>query len=133
MRTGPHVAVGCVLLTVLAGCGEELGATPIARVAVEGRVTDGSRPVVGGWIEFLPVDGATGHLRSAPLGADGSFRVTGLGSGPHVVRLVRPSSPGVEAMFQQFASPIRVTIAPGAVLAIDLARERLRARTGGAP
>lgn len=132
MRTKTHVAVGCVLLTAVAGCGEELGATPIAHVAVEGRVTDGSKPVAGGWIEFLPVDGTTGHLRSAPLGADGSFRVTGLGSGPHVVRLVRPSSPRVEAMFQQFASPIRVAVAAGAELGIDLARERLRARTGGA-
>jgi len=120
------------LLTVLGGCAEEWGRTPIAGVEVSGRVREGARPISGGWIEFIPVDGAVGHLRSAPLHEDGTFQATRLGLGPHVVRLVRPASPGVDPIFQQFTSPLRVVVEPGARVDIDLARERRRLQAGGA-
>jgi hypothetical protein len=119
------------VLAVQAGCAEHWRPTPRVELEVEGRVHDGPRPISGGWIEFIPVDGAVGHLRSAPIQPDGTFRATRVGAGPHVVRLVQPSSPGVDPAFQQFTSPIRVVIEPGESVEIDLARERLRLRSGG--
>jgi hypothetical protein len=115
------------LIAALTGCGEEVRATrPPATVQVSGRVRDGARPVAGGWVEFLPVDGTVGHLRSAPLDQDGVFRLAGLGIGRHAVRLVHRNPVAIDPMFQQFTSPLRVDVTPGARIDIDLARERAR-------
>ncbi|HKI20908.1 MAG TPA: hypothetical protein VKA15_23655, partial [Isosphaeraceae bacterium] len=55
---------------------------------VRGVVTEGRRPVGGGWIEFVPVDGTIGKLRSARLNADGSFEAKGVAVGVNLVRIV---------------------------------------------
>jgi hypothetical protein len=111
---------GLVVLTALvygtAGCSEELGpeAFPVARV--KGRVTEGGRPITGGWIEFFPVDGGVGALRSAKLQPDGSFDADKVAVGLNLIRLVNTNISSVPARliaphaFNQYTSPIRRTI-----------------------
>jgi hypothetical protein len=101
------------------------------RVArVSGVVKQGKRPVCGGWIEFIPVDGTLGNLRSARLRPDGRFDVDGVAVGRNAIRLVdaRIESMPVVGRFSQFTTPIRRVIAehPSAPLKIDLAEEAVR-------
>lgn len=59
-------------------------------IAVGGRVRVGAVPIEGGWIEFWPVDGTVGDLKSSPIAADGTFALAGLTPGRRLVSLVRP-------------------------------------------
>ena len=52
---------------LLTGCGEELGPVPMKVVQVRGVVREGARRLSGGWVEFFPVNGTVGNLRSARL------------------------------------------------------------------
>jgi hypothetical protein len=105
------------------GCAEERPWPRGERVDVEGRVRVGAQPLRGGWLEFYPVGGTVGVVRSAPIGSDGTFRVTGVGRGRNVVRVVfPPPEPRVERVFQQYYSPVRPVVEPGARLDIDLRR-----------
>jgi hypothetical protein len=80
-------------------------------------------PIRGGWIEFIPIDGALGSLRSAPIQPDGSFQATHVAQGRNVVRIVNPpASPSVERVFQLFYSPIRVDVSGERAIEIDLSR-----------
>lgn len=108
------------------GCSEELAGPRVPTASVAGRVRLGSTPVSGGWVEFLPVEGAVGSLRSAPLDRDGRFQLRGVAIGKNLVRLVHPRTPGVEMAFQRFTSPLRVDVADGLEVDLDLNRERLR-------
>ncbi len=122
--------IGAALLS--GGCTEELGPVPMPVTRVQGVVTEGRRPISGGWIEFLPVDGTVGNLRSARLGSDGSFNADGVAVGENAIRLVnaRVETPAYRQLFGSFASPIRRDIAahPSQPLRIDLDEEAIRAR-----
>jgi hypothetical protein len=100
---------------------------------VEGIVTQGDRPVSGGWIEFTPVGGTVGNLRSARLRADGRFVGEGVAVGENAIRLVnaRMESPVFVRLFSPFTSPIRRVIAehPSGPLKIDLVEEAVRYET----
>jgi hypothetical protein len=114
------------------GCSEELGPVPLRVARVRGLVREGGRPISRGWIEFFPVDGTIGNLRSARLRADGSFEADGVAVGANLIRLVNPSpieSP-MAARFRSFASPIRRTISdqPGEPITVDLFEETIRAQ-----
>src|SRR5947209_4945853 len=76
--------IGAALLPV--GCSEELGPVPMPVARVHGVVTEGHRPVAGGWIEFMPVDGTVGNLRSARLEPDGSFAADRVAVGVNAIR-----------------------------------------------
>ena len=52
-------------ISLAAGCAEELGPTKKVLVDVSGRVRLGATPVSGGWVEFIPIDGAVGDVRAA--------------------------------------------------------------------
>ncbi len=126
-----------LLIILAAGCGK-LGppeAFPSSRVV--GKVHVNAIPVAGGWIEFLPINGARGHLRSAPIDPDGRFELTRVANGTNAVRLIRAKSPiPVGRVFEQFhTSPIRRTIGPGARVEIDvnLADEARRLGQPGSP
>ncbi len=112
------------------GCGEELGPVPMPVTRIKGIVKEGDRPVSGGWIEFTPVDGTVGNLRSARLGADGRFDAEGVAVGKNAIRFVnaRIGSLGFRQLFTPYTSPIRRVIAadPPAPLAIDLVEEAVR-------
>ena len=121
------------LVSGTAGCSEELGpeAFPVARV--KGRVTEGGRPITGGWIEFFPVDGGVGALRSAKLQPDGSFDADQVAVGLNLIRLVNTNIYNVDAsrMFSRYISPIRRNIPqkPAGPLLIDLVDEAIQFNT----
>ena len=128
-----------VLLTALLGllapgCAEELATERPATARIQGVVRVGDRPVGGGWIEFLPVEGTVGNLRSAPLGPDGRFQVSGVAVGRNLVRLVRSPielptpSPDPRLGFGQFTSPLRVEVREGASIDLDVRAEAQRLR-----
>ena len=79
-----------LVLTTLAGhgCREELGPEHFASTSLSGLVVEEKEPVRGGWIEFIPIDGALGDLRSARIGADGSFRADKVPIGSCAIRIV---------------------------------------------
>jgi hypothetical protein len=80
-------------------------------------------------VQFIPIDGAVGDIRSARLNPDGTFHATRVARGRNVVRVVYPpSQPAVDRVFTQLFSPVRPVIEAGKRLDIDLQREALRAR-----
>ena len=85
-RLGIMLLMGIALFLV--GCARTLGPVPMPMARVRGVVHDGNGPVSGGWIEFMPVDGTVGNLRSARLGPDGSFDAEGVPVGEVAIRLV---------------------------------------------
>jgi len=114
----------------VSGCGKVLGPERMPVTALSGVVTEGRRPVAGGWIEFIPVDGTIGKLRSARLNADGSFDAKGVAVGVNLVRIVnaRIESPAISRLVGSFGSPIRrmVSEEDRQPLAIDLLDETMR-------
>jgi hypothetical protein len=104
------------------GCSEELGPVRMPVTRVKGVVTQGDRPVSGGWIEFTPVEGTLGNLRSARLGPDGRFDADGVAVGKNAIRFVnaRLASPVLVKLFTPYSSPIRRVVAerPSAPLRI---------------
>jgi hypothetical protein len=126
------------LLLALAGCREELGPESLPTTRVSGIVVEGGKPVGGGWIEFIPVEGTVGNLRSAPIHPDGTFETDGVAVGRNLVGFahapIRLANP---RRFSPFASPIRRDVPPGPStrLTIDLVEETMRAKrdrpTGG--
>jgi hypothetical protein len=115
---------------LVTGCGEELGPVPIQVAHVRGVVREGARPVSGGWIEFYPVDGTVGNLRSARLRSDGSFEADGIAVGENLIRFVNAhiESPSGAQLFGSYQSPIRRVIAdrPDPPLEVDLVEETMR-------
>ncbi len=112
------------------GCARTLGPVPMPMARVRGVVHDGNGPVSGGWIEFMPVDGTVGNLRSARLGPDGSFDAEGVPVGEVAIRLRndRIDQDRVLRLFGRFTSPIRrmIPAGPTASVKIDLAEEMIR-------
>lgn len=111
-----------------AGCAEELGPIPKPTARVTGRVRVGALPVGGGWVEFLPVDGTVGDLRSAPIRPDGTFEGDRVAVGLNAIRLVNPprTLPGGR-LFLDFNGPLRRTIPDGSsALEIDLRAKLFR-------
>lgn len=112
------------------GCGEELG--PVRRETnwVRGRVLERGEPLGGGWIEFLPVEGTVGNLRSAPIGKDGRFVADGVAVGVNLVGFVGApiQIPGGRRFFDSLGTPVRRRISGGGAvdLTIDLYDEFLR-------
>jgi len=118
------------LALALSGCANALGPERMPVTRVKGRVTEGGRPVRGGWIEFFPVDGTVGNLRSARLNADGTFEADHVAVGLNLIRLVNTDlkHPDAARLFGAYTSPIRRTIPerPGDPLAIELVDEATR-------
>ena len=114
------VTVVGLLLTTFSGCGEELGPEQFPTAVVSGTITVAGRPLRGGWVEFVPVGGTRGDLRSAPIGPDGSYRADGVAVGRVAIGVASPRlDPGVAwpvppAKLRFDRSPIRFTIPEGA-------------------
>ena len=124
------LALPAVLLT---GCSEELGPERLPTTAIRGQVLADARPVAGGWIELIPVEGTVGNPRILPIGPDGSFRDdhTPIGRvalrferidlGPNPSFAARALDPGT---FRTHSTPIRRTIAgPAEPVRVDLVEE----------
>jgi hypothetical protein len=126
------VLVLVLILTTLAGtsCHEELGPEHFPVTSLSGVVVEGQDPVQGGWIEFIPIDGTLGDVRSASIGADGSFQADKVPIGLCAIRLVnaRILAPGAALVFGRLNSPIRRVIPAGSrePMKIDLIEEMVQ-------
>ncbi len=133
-RLGPYLSMGIMIASCaapVAGCREELGPEQFRTTSVSGVVRDGGRPVTGGWIEFQPVEGTVGNLRSAPIGPDGSFVADRVAVGTVAIGVVGAPLGGLPAeVFRELAHPIRrkIPAGPSAPLEIDLLEEAIRYR-----
>jgi hypothetical protein len=126
----PHFGEAWIGLAALlaAGCSEELHPVVAPTAVVRGRVSLDGRPVVGGWVEFVPVDGAVGHHRTAPIGPEGRYEATGVAVGKNLVAVSHSSANRVLAapqitfgrIFGGFKSPLRRTIEATPTSTIDL-------------
>jgi hypothetical protein len=124
-------SVAAVIVALgLAGCSEELDPELMPVTRVKGSVTEDRRPLSHGWIEFMPVGGTVGNLRSAVIRSDGSFDADGVAVGQNLIRVVNAGiSPGF-GIFATYLSPIRRLI-PGSPLEpmrIELVDEAIRFR-----
>lgn len=112
------------------GCHEELGPEHFVTTRVSGRIKEGDRPLSGGWIEFLPVNGTVGNQRSARIQPDGTFRAEKVAVGENALRLVNAPIrlPRGNLIFGTYTTPLRRRIPEGASppLAIDLFEEAFR-------
>jgi hypothetical protein len=118
------------LLALLApGCSEELGPERFPTTRVAGTVVEGGRPIGGGWIEFIPIDGTVGNLRSARIGKDGTFQADRVAIGKNLIKLVNApiTITGGARLFERF--PIirrKIPPQPDGLLTIDLLEEAVR-------
>lgn len=130
MNSIRRIAGLALLFGPLCGCAEELGPVPMPVTTVRGVVTEGILPVSGGWIEFTPVEGTTGRLRSARLGNDGTFVVDRVAVGTNQIRLVNAKVHGrpYRGVFSMSFSTIRREARPDASepIKIDLLIEQVR-------
>ena len=117
---------------LLTGCGEALGPVPTRVVHVRGTVREGTRPLSSGWIEFFPVNGTVGNLRSARLRVDGSFEADGVAVGENLIRFVNApiEAPRGAQLFGSYSSPIRRVISDrhAPPMEVDLVEEAIRYR-----
>ena len=111
-----------ILAALAGGCKEELGPEQFKTTRVTGFVHEGIHPVGGGWIEFAPVGGTTGDIRSAPLRPDGTFDAGKVPVGRNVVGFVQSNinMPGGKAFFHTFRSPIRRDIPANSTVRLDI-------------
>ena len=121
------VAKSCILASIylgsLAGCSEAWRPSIEGSEKVECRLLLRSQPVRGGWVEFVPVEGALGFIRSSRIRNDGTFSLSRVARGKNVIRVVVPTfSPNVEPVFQSYQSPIRPIVENDPFLEIDLSR-----------
>ncbi len=115
------------LMGLLAGCGHALGPEPMVTTTLVGRLHVGDRPIGRGWVQFLPVEGTLGTLRSAPLAPDGSFRMEKAPVGRVAVGFAGPMPdyvPNAEIypflLYANRAFPARRTIAAGSPSSVDI-------------
>ncbi len=122
------------IVVLAAGCFEELGPEPMRTTRVSGVVRVGDRPVGGGWIEFIPVEGTVGNMRTAPLASDGTFVATRVAVGINIIGLAHApiALPGGR-LFETFQSPIRrdIPAGPSTHLSLDLLAELFRRQDAG--
>lgn len=117
-----------LIAATASGCAEELGPEVFATTKVEGTIRIGGRPVSAGWVEFQPVDGTRGNLRSAPIRPDGSFSADRVPVGQVAVGLAGVRGPAIPTglgpvelrAFRAPQTPIRVVIPPGASSRLDV-------------
>jgi hypothetical protein len=114
-------------MAATAGCSQILGPEVFTTTNVKGMVTLGGQSVGPGWIEFNPVDGTKGNLRTAPILPDGTYSAERVPIGRVTVALVNLHPPaqgnGVgrvpSGSFKFADSPIHRDIPTGAVTRLD--------------
>jgi hypothetical protein len=134
--------VTCLLALCSLGCHDALGPEKMVTTTVLGSVTQGAKPISQGWIEFVPVNGTVGRMRSARIQKDGTFHATKVPVGINLIRLVNTDIENFDLRhgFGSFASPIRrkITDRSDPRIQIDVIEEYLkaakaRAREAGGP
>jgi hypothetical protein len=95
---------------------------------VSGRVHIRGQPVAYGWIEFHPVDGTVGVLRSARLKPNGEFSTDGVAVGLNGIQILPPGFLPKQFGDLERAAIVRreIKAVPNNTLDIDLQDELLR-------
>ena len=108
-----RASLGCSLALGCLGCHDALGPERMITTTVQGTVTQAGKPLSRGWVEFIPIDGTVGRMRSARIQKDGSFHATKVPVGLNLIRLVNADIENDELRrgLGSFGSPIRRTIA----------------------
>jgi hypothetical protein len=97
----------------IAGCNQAFGPERMETTRVTGRVHIQGKPVTGGWIEFMPIQGTVGRLRSGAVRSDGTFEADKVPVGRLGIRLPGPSLPGTgDPNFDAHLSKIRRDTGP---------------------
>lgn len=78
-------------LAALPGCRDMLGPPHPATATVRGRLLLHGRPIGPCFVEFQPIDGTVGDLRSGRVDAGGRFTVTRVPIGRVGIRVVGPT------------------------------------------
>lgn len=116
----PKILSGFILCVIMAaGCTEERPDPAFPLVTVQGRIQRNGQPLSSGWVEFVPVDGGQGVMKSGPIESNGQYKATGLGPGLHGVRVIVPRDKSLFP-FDQFFSPIRRTLSAEPVQTFDI-------------
>ncbi len=104
--------VACFLAVCSVGCHDALGPEKMVTTTVLGSVKLAGKPLSRGWIEFIPVDGTVGRMRSARIQKDGSFHATKVPVGLNLIRFVNADieNDDLRRGMGSFASPIRRTL-----------------------
>jgi len=130
------VTLATTLLVSLSGCGGIFGPEPFKTTRVEGSVRIAKEPLRGGFIEFSPIDGTVGIMRSAPIRPDGTFVVDRVPVGSNAIAIVGGSLPsGLSGICDPLGSQIHRTITDSQDSKIDIdllaeqASHELRKRT----
>ncbi len=88
---------------------------------MRGYIHAADKPVAGGWVEFLPIDGTVGNFRVAPIDRAGRFEIDGVGVGRHVVGLAHTDlEQPFASLFDTFRTPVRRVIPAGDLYDLDL-------------
>jgi hypothetical protein len=136
-RLRPGFLASFALIFCSIGCHDILGPEQMPVATVDGKVSQRGAPITRGWIEFVPVDGTVGRMRSAPLRGDGTFHAIKVPVGRNLIRLVNvdydpkvlgPVAHELRRVFGAFTSPIRRTIAldRNPRLDVDIAEEYVK-------
>ncbi|WP_169979163.1 hypothetical protein [Tautonia rosea] len=123
----------CLATLVLsAGCDQEWGPDGIPSAEVSGRIHCTGDPLTRGWLEFIPVDGTIGRLKSVSIRPDGTFLAEGVAPGVVAIRVVAADLPGPEySLFGQIYLIRReIRDAQANQIDIDLEQERRRVTSG---
>jgi len=136
-RHWPSFLASLALIFCSIGCHDVLGPEQMPVATVDGKVTQRGIPITRGWVEFVPIDGTVGRMRSAPLRRDGTFHATKVPVGLNLIRLVNvdydpkvlgPMAHDLRRVFGAFTSPIRRTIAldRNPLLDVEIAEEYVK-------
>ncbi len=90
-RPRRRLAAGLAAL-IACGCGEELGPRAMPTARVVGRIRYGGQPIESGWVEFHPVGGTVGKIRSARIGPNGRFEADRVAVGTNILLFINPPS-----------------------------------------
>ena len=86
-RIWPGLRLAALLLLV-PGCEPIFGPPHVPTVCFSGRVLWRGQPITRGWLEIAPTEGTLGHLTSARLKPDGTFRADRAPVGTVAIRMV---------------------------------------------
>jgi hypothetical protein len=123
-RSGLSTLAILPVLALVAGCADALGPEPMETTRVTGRIRYGTDPVRGGWVEFMPIQGTIGLMRSAPIRPDGTFSAEKVPVGEVAVGINAAPIPQ-RRLFDSLGTQILRRIPPGrsSTVEIDLLDE----------
>jgi hypothetical protein len=94
MSRGLRWACVCAAWVVVpAGCSEELAPLEYESRTVSGQVAFQGKPVSNGWVEFVPMGGTVGNIRTARIASNGRYAARGVAVGRHRVKIVGADPP----------------------------------------